>query len=165
MPNYLAIVPSERKTCTKCGEEKPLSEFRINKQGRLGRHSRCRACEAQYQREKYKRNPERHAAYIKAWQERHPERAAAIKRRCELRRNYGLTPEDYDSLLHQQQGGCAICGQAPNGRALNVDHDHVTGRVRGLLCDDCNQAIGKLKDDPQLLLRAAKYLREAQCHI
>jgi hypothetical protein len=76
-----------------------------------------------------------------------------------------MSPEDYETLLVQQGGVCAICRQGvDSGRflcgALNVDHDHKTGIVRGLLCGFCNCAIGKLNDDPDLLDRAAVYLRD-----
>jgi len=67
-------------------------------------------------------------------------------------------------MLVTQEGRCAICGTQDPGRnwpSFNVDHDHATGRVRGLLCANCNDAIGKLKDDPTLLHRAAEYLDPA----
>ena len=74
---------------------------------------------------------------------------------------YGLTVDGYDSLLERQARGCAICGKPSAdkaGRPLHVDHCHATGRVRGLLCMDCNTSIGKMQDSPELLLRASEYL-------
>ena len=72
---------------------------------------------------------------------------------------YGVGPEKYDQMVIAQQGLCAICGSAcPTGRSLAIDHDHKTGEVRGLLCMDCNTAIGKFGDDPNKLLAAAAYL-------
>jgi hypothetical protein len=72
---------------------------------------------------------------------------------------YGLTLEQYQFLLAKQQGRCAICGRTDNfGVALGVDHDHETGIVRGLLCDKCNQAIGALREDPELFEAAIAYL-------
>lgn len=72
----------------------------------------------------------------------------------------------YDAMLAAQGGVCAICGRpetrpAPNGQPsrLHVDHNHSTGLVRGLLCNNCNQAIGKMGDDPDRLITAAEYLR------
>ncbi len=78
-------------------------------------------------------------------------------------RKYGLALEDYAKMLVEQGGVCAICRLPPKGgkasnACLNVDHDHKTGRVRGLLCAACNLAIGKLKDSPALLREAAAYL-------
>lgn len=69
----------------------------------------------------------------------------AKARRHELRRTYDLTPEEYDAMLEAQNYGCAICGLATNKRRLAVDHDHATGRVRGLLCAKHNIAAGVLE--------------------
>jgi hypothetical protein len=75
---------------------------------------------------------------------------------------YGLTVGDYDVMLAAQGGGCAICGRAAhNGndtRKLHVDHDHETGRVRGILCANCNRILGLAGDDTGILRKAADYL-------
>ena len=78
------------------------------------------------------------------------------------KRTFGITAAEYDRMLAEQHGGCAICGSSvadATGRKLAVDHCHDSGRVRGLLCYSCNLAIAKLKDDPDLAERAAQYLR------
>jgi hypothetical protein len=77
-----------------------------------------------------------------------------------LRRDYGLTAAQYRAILIKQDAGCAICGvsQSDKGARLSVDHDHLTGMVRGLLCRACNRSLGGFKDDPELLRRAAEYL-------
>ena len=74
---------------------------------------------------------------------------------------YGMTLEDYDKMLVEQLGACAICKTVPDGELarLCIDHDHETGRIRGLLCDRCNRGIGLLRDDPAVLDAAAQYLR------
>lgn len=81
-------------------------------------------------------------------------------------RSFGMTAEDYEVMAAKQAGRCAICFHFPpiiNGSArLHVDHDHVTGAVRGLLCTLCNLALGKMGDDPERLRRAAIYLETAQ---
>lgn len=78
-----------------------------------------------------------------------------------IKNKYGLSVEDYLSMLDEQNGVCAICEHTcASGNRLCVDHCHSTGRVRGLLCAHCNHAIGKLGDDPQVLRRAAGYLEE-----
>lgn len=89
----------------------------------------------------------------------------AIYRARELRKNFDIGPEDYDRLLNEQSGVCAICERPESvergGKSewLSVDHCHTTGKVRGLLCSQCNHAIGKLNDDPELMRRAISYLR------
>lgn len=72
-------------------------------------------------------------------------------------RRYGLTKGDYEVLLEAQGGVCTICGGTGKSR-LAVDHDHVTGRIRGLLCSECNTGIGKLREDPEIISRALAYI-------
>lgn len=79
-----------------------------------------------------------------------------------MQKKYNISPENYDEILMSQRGRCAICElhhtEAYNG--LYVDHSHSTGLVRGLLCRDCNSAIGLLKEDSKRILLALKYLEE-----
>lgn len=91
-----------------------------------------------------------------------------MHREYHFRRQYGITVSDYDAMLRAQNDQCAICGAkesrfwkkgvSPVPRLLAVDHDHVTGAVRGLLCGDCNVGMGAFRDDPFLVMRAAQYL-------
>lgn len=75
---------------------------------------------------------------------------------------YGLAPGEYDALLAKQGGACAICRGKPRRLRLAVDHDHTTGRVRGLLCKRCNHdLLGAAHDDPAILRRALEYLESA----
>ena len=91
------------------------------------------------------------------------ERVRAYNRMKQLER-YGITVEQHDVMLTTQDGLCAICGQPPDPggvRAtsrLHTDHDHLTGRVRGLLCNNCNRGIGCFADDPARLRAAAEYI-------
>jgi Recombination endonuclease VII len=75
-------------------------------------------------------------------------------------RQHGLTTADYDRMLDAQSGRCAICrAESPLGRGRwHADHDHVTGQVRGLLCNNCNRGIGYFGDDPQVMTAAARYV-------
>ena len=80
----------------------------------------------------------------------------AVKGRVgHLKRHYGLTEAERDEMVASQTGLCVICPKVP---AVHVDHCHKTGRVRGVLCFNCNSAIGKLGDDPDAVRRAAVYL-------
>ena len=72
-----------------------------------------------------------------------------------FRRKYGLSQEDLADHLERQLGVCCICLRRP---AVHVDHDHVTGTVRGVLCFTCNAALGQLQDDPAIMRRAAAYV-------
>lgn len=76
-----------------------------------------------------------------------------------LRSNFGITVEQYDAMLLQQGGVCAICGErCASGKRLAVDHDHATGAVRDLLCGHCNLGLGNFKDNPERLAKAIRYL-------
>jgi hypothetical protein len=86
------------------------------------------------------------------------ERAQMLRRARE--RQYGLTHDEYMVLLEAQGGACAICGDSGQRRALAVDHDHVTGAVRGLLCDRCNPMLGYARDDIAVLEAAIEYLKK-----
>ena len=98
------------------------------------------------------------AEYAREWRANNPDRV----KHTDLRRKFGITLDDYSSMLEKQNGVCAICGNSEpyNGYSLAVDHDHGTGKVRGLLCSSCNRAIGLFKDSPELLQKAINYLKE-----
>ena len=102
-------------------------------------------------------------AYSKKWKDDHREHVKVQGRRDKLRRNFGLTPQDFKSLVSKQEGKCAICGSTTPGgnRNWHVDHDHVTGKVRGLLCRLCNLMLGHSRDSSQILRAAISYLKSA----
>ncbi len=89
---------------------------------------------------------------------------ASTRRRYQIaKRMYGLSREAYEALEADQAGLCAICNQPPSGKdsktdGLAVDHDHITGKARGLLCHRCNHGIGSFRDNPALLIEAINYL-------
>ena len=82
------------------------------------------------------------------------------RRDYQLRYKYNITLADYEVLFDGQGGLCKICGQT-SSRLLVVDHDHATGKIRGLLCSNCNSGIGLLKDDIKVLANAISYLTES----
>ena len=132
------------KSCfnSECSEDnpQPLTNFHKQSTGKLGVRSRCRTCHNQDMRE----------------------RETSEYRRRKTLRSYGLSLDDYDRMLEQQEGKCAVCHSTDNGHPLSnffvVDHCHETGKVRGLLCNSCNRGIGFFVDDPARLLQAAVYL-------
>lgn len=132
---------------------------------------RCDTCRAL-------RKAERDKAKTKAYRERDPERAREQSRRHHLKRKdrpewrayknqaemvqkYGITMVKFNELLENQGGVCAICASPHrgSGKRFHVDHCHDTNKVRGLLCGNCNTAIGLLGDDPERAEKAAAYLR------
>lgn len=87
--------------------------------------------------------------------------AKAAARAYQLMKKFGITVDRYNEMLAEQNGVCAICAGNPRGQwnRFHVDHDHNDGKIRGLLCQDCNTALGLLKDNPNLMEKAASYVR------
>lgn len=146
---------SGTRQCSKCEVWKPLNAdnylYRTEKTF-TGWETICRECKNAKSRRWSKENREKAIAAKRSWRKANPHRLAAQKRK----RVYGITDEQYQAMHDAHEGKCAICGSSKPW--LNIDHDHVTGRVRGLLCKQCNWAIGLMKDDPQRLKRASEYL-------
>lgn len=78
---------------------------------------------------------------------------------------YGLTVADYEALFERQGGACGICREEPGESRLDIDHDHVTGRVRGLLCQNCNTGLGQFDDQITKLLAAVDYLQHPPAYL
>jgi hypothetical protein len=158
------------KECKKCGVVKPLDNFYIAEGTRDGRRGECKECSLAQRKRWYRKNRQRSMAYVRAWQQANPDRVKAWRlknrerrleklREIHLRNKFGLTPAEYDRILEAQAGACALCHSPPTpGISLHVDHDHGTGEIRGLLCVRCNNAIGLMREDPDLLNRAARYV-------
>ncbi len=148
------------KHCPKCKEFKRLSEFYVDKSRKDGRTSWCKICRGKHAKQ-YHGTPDgkrRHTAHTKKYYEK--KGGSKFRAERNLFRLYGVTPEHFDRLYVEQEGRCAICRkhQSEFKQALSVDHDHKTKVIRGLLCNNCNLAIGKFKDNPVFLRKAADYL-------
>ena len=98
--------------------------------------------------------------YNRGGKEKAADRYKHMKRTYILRNRYGITEDDYKTLFKKQEGCCAICGAdySTSERNLDVDHDHNTGIVRGLLCNNCNRGLGHMQDDIKILENAVRYL-------
>ncbi|CAM5239251.1 Recombination endonuclease VII OS=Streptomyces tendae OX=1932 GN=GUR47_33690 PE=4 SV=1 [Streptomyces tendae] len=170
------------KDCSACKRTLPTSAFAANRSKLDRLQDRCRECGAQaYRRRREAQGkkvrrvdvPEGHkhclsCDEVKPWSEWHRNAAAldGLSARCKacrsvagrarhLMRHYGLTETERDAIVASQMGLCVICLKAP---AVHVDHCHKTGRVRGVLCFNCNSGLGLLRDDPDAMYRAADYL-------
>jgi hypothetical protein len=140
------IIENGQKECSFCHVWRPLEDFYRRLESSTGYTSQCRYCK----------------------NEKHPSRPIApeIRRRYYLAHRYDMTPEEYEDLWEAQDGRCAICQKIAHvmdlrtgsPRRLAIDHDHQTGKIRGLLCHDCNVAIGHLNDDVEILYKAISYL-------
>jgi hypothetical protein len=129
------VAPEGMKWCPECDGIKPLDEFPRNRSQKSGYGSYCKPCHNRITRE-------------------HIEGKGGA-RNYHLRRRYAITVEHFDRMFAEQGGVCAICEEAP---AVHVDHDHDTKRVRGLLCFNCNGALGQFRDRTDLMVKAVAYL-------
>lgn len=153
------------KQCTKCGQSKPLDQFRVKRQsgGYSQTVAQCRVCEINAASDRQRRNKVGHRAYQAAYERRIA--GTPIKVRADRKRNlnrYGITQGDYLAMLEAQGGGCAVCETDDPGTGLrhfHIDHCHTTGRVRGLLCSLCNRALGMLAEDAGRCEAMAAYIR------
>jgi len=132
----------EVKFCGKCGDELVLGENWLESQARFGNYT-CRPCGAEACRKYYRANLR---GYL----------------RRALKQNFGMTLTEYDLMSNSQGDVCKICGGInADGRRLAVDHNHKTGKIRGLLCQKCNLILGYANEDTEILARAIVYLKEA----
>lgn len=176
-PQSMNLEDVNEKVCTKCGEAKPLSEYpTYSRRGRPYRKLRCRPCIAAYARQwrtaqpgrleriaaqkvaKYHADPESHRKRVRDYAAANPRRARA----WHLRAKFGIGLTEYEAMLEAQGGRCAVCRSTESGdrrfSTFAVDHDHSTGRVRGLLCALCNRTLGQAGDNPERLMAMAAYL-------
>ena len=123
------------KYCPRCQQDLPLDAFGSNRSSHDGLTAYCRPCHHAVNRETAKR-------------------LYGGTREYHLRRRYGLTSAEGDAMIEAQGGTCAVC----SGKPEHVDHDHETGVVRGILCFNCNQALGNARDDVKVLRGLARYL-------
>ena len=124
------------KKCSRCGETKSVSEFSLTPAKNY--RNTCKSC-------------------------RSLEHSGFSGRQRKLKKKYGITHDDYLAMLEEQDGCCLGCGaraeDQPYG-VLDVDHNHKTGKVRGLLCNPCNRLLGLAGDSPKVLSRLLSYLSE-----
>lgn len=156
------------QVCTECEIAKSLSFFSVDKRRFCGRGTKCLECVDKIRRIYYNKYPEaerrdrlKTAEFGKLWYEKHRDSCLLKMRNTTLLRKYGITEEDYQIILKSQNYCCAICKSPDPGRAdknFKVDHNHITKKVRGLLCNNCNAGLGFFSDRFDLLVEAGVYL-------
>lgn len=129
------------KKCSRCSELKEIQEFHLDSQKKDGRYSSCKKC---------------HNVSSSLYGEQNKK----LIRAKNLKRQYGISTEEYVALLIRQEYRCAICKQHQDEfvKPFAVDHNHSTGKIRGLLCGGCNPGLGFFKEDKGRLLAAIQYL-------
>lgn len=163
------------KVCTRCKTEKELSLFGKNKRTKDGLSVWCKACCSEHGKQQYEKSKDRVLAYQKeyrlanadkirgvkkSWKAKNKEKVNDINRWSKRKRAYGITKDQFFELLEKQDYGCAICRKTV-GISSAVDHDHDTGKVRGILCDPCNTSLGIFGDNLQGVMNVVDYLERA----
>jgi hypothetical protein len=153
------------KTCAKCNETKAVGEYHKYRGTKDGLNPTCKAC-VKIKLDAWRAaNPEKHAAISHRWYEKNKPRLSAKSKATSRLYKYSLTQADLKDLGDRHNWRCGICAieltDSGSDRrcGLHVDHDHLTGKLRGILCYACNCSLGLMKDDPRRLERAAAYLR------
>lgn len=129
------------KQCPVCKISKELVEFPTN----ISKYNLCKACKNEKS---------------KQWQKNNPDKVKEQRRKTRLKKDFGLSVEEYDNMFKLQKGCCAVCNETQETKRLAVDHCHITGKIRQLLCTRCNILLGKTYDSENLLLKLASYLRK-----
>lgn len=139
----------ETKTCNICEELKPIDSFKLGKTYKGGYRPQCIECSRKYNNKMHHKH--KHKRPYDYEQDKDNK----------LKRAYGISYQEYLYILEAQEGKCAICGTTDTGKrkAFAVDHCHTCSEVRGLLCSNCNTAIGSLKEDLDIMQRAMDYVK------
>jgi hypothetical protein len=151
------------RRCSKCGEVKPRGEFDLYRQTNLYGYesircaSYCKLCAREMARSRRAHLSDEEIARRRECNKRWREQNKLKQRNLRLIRDFGITLDQYEELKQAQEGRCAICGSAE--RPLVIDHCHSQNRVRGLLCGQCNSALGLLSEDENIVLGLLAYVR------
>lgn len=145
------------KRCSKCGETKQVSDFYKTIRSKDGHDGQCKACCKEYWS-----RPDVAERQRKYHRERSRRKYDSTKRRnINLKQNHNITLEKFHEMLDAQSGKCEICQKSfksDRGRGIAVDHDHSTGKIRGILCIHCNTILGQAFDNKEILKNAMLYL-------
>jgi hypothetical protein len=121
---------------------------------------RCKPCRDVYLKsDNYKKSRK---LAVKRWEENNKEYKKVQVREWQYKKRFGITIETYNQMLLEQNNSCAVCERQPTDfkRKFSIDHDHKTGEIRGLLCDNCNHALGMVNDNSLLLQKLILYLEK-----
>ena len=151
------------KTCTSCGKVKPLKHFWKRWANKSNRHEQCRACKLKKRREWMAR---RGSDYTTEWKKKTSKNWESYHNSVDKynAKKVGLSWDEFLRISKEQNGLCMVCKKSNTikyNRRLVLDHNHSTGKFRGLLCHHCNMLLGACREDVEILIAAGKYLEYA----
>ena len=147
----------DTKICSMCKIQKSLNEFSKTKQLKSGYKAHCKVCHNNINK-KYYSNENNYKRQV-LWAKANPESRKKSYRKNKIKKEYGLSWDEYLSLIEKFNNSCGICG-GKDLINLSIDHNHKPGEVRGLLCNNCNNGLGRFKDSFSLLNKAIEYLNK-----
>lgn len=162
-------------TCSKCGETKPQDEYYKQPRNKSGYMGHCKVCELarkaannkKHQESDPEKWAERRRVYVARYKAKYPDRVAELDWSYRIKTRFGVTSEKYYEMLESQGGACAGCKRKPNGKKLAIDHDRKCcpenkscgACVRGLLCSNCNTALGLLREEEETINNLLEYIK------
>jgi hypothetical protein len=175
------------KICTKCGKRKAISQFYKHTTTKDKLRPDCKECSDKFgkihrdknkehyhklEQIRYSKNKKRIYQLKKELLKKHPIKHKIYQKEASLKYKFNITLADYNKLLKNQNNTCAICNKKETRkdyrtnitRSLSIDHNHKTGKIRGLLCSKCNNAIGLFNDNVTILNKAINYLKKGEQH-
>jgi Recombination endonuclease VII len=155
--------------CYMCKKERGVECFDNNKNSPTGKSKRCKECAKDYNAKRYLKNRE---PFLKKSKEHYKKATHLYKiraRKAAMKLKYGLTVDQANEMIARAKNSCEICGISQDmlTKRLSIDHNHITGKVRGVLCYSCNHAIGRLKSDNglELLQSAIEYIKRTENYV
>lgn len=163
-PDLYALLEQGQQHCPKCNQTKPISEFSPNVRGKVG--NQCKSCRAKAATRRRHADPQRYRDDNKRWRANNPARVKDLQKQSYqksgwqqyIAKKYGLSLADIEKMTERQGGRCYGCLRLLSEVKPNIDHNHTTGVVRGLLCRSCNLALGFVLESPETLRRLTAYL-------
>jgi len=143
------------KTCTKCKKAKSLDLFHNNKNNKDGKMYICITCRRNYKKEYYKKTADHQRKRSREYHNDHPNH----NKEYILKSKYGISINDKIEMLKNQNNKCFGCNKSLVETSSNIDHDHKTGKIRGLLCNNCNLTLGLVYDNISILQNLIRYLK------
>lgn len=173
--------------CNSCRKNLPVLHFHKCSSITRGYQYKCKSCVSFYDKNPSKERRLKKISLVRQWEKLNPEKRIAYKKQYyeknkehikqksrdwyqsnkdnyherAIYRKYGVTKEQYNDLIVSQDLKCAICGDGTQKKKMFIDHNHRTGVIRGLLCTRCNVGLGMFKDNPEVLSKAIKYLKDS----
>jgi len=157
--NNKIMLMSGYKKCSLCKVTKSFSDFYFSKQKKDGYDSWCKKCKLKNNKKYVQDHLKEKREYRHNYHLKNRDKSLMQSKYNNLQIKYGITSKEYDQLIKSQNYSCKICSADISGKGKSqIDHCHITGRIRGILCRDCNLGLGFFKDSLKTMIAAIEYI-------